>query len=217
MSQERHPTEDLPAYALGALEREEREAIALHLETCTACARDLAQFQEALFEAAAVGAVNVDPPSDLRTRIVLRHRGARGPSAKRWGERLIELLRTPLPAAVPLVLAILSLAAIGAVIGLVVGLANGLGARSLGVLVLGALAGLGLGYLTAAAPGPRVGIAIAIAVGLVTWIAFMVRALASAEFDTERLKDRYIPVRSIEAAKETMEWAREQMPLSKRS
>ena len=115
MSQERHPTEDLPAYALGALEREEREAIALHLETCTACTRDLVQFQEALFEAAAVGAVNVDPPTDLRTRIVLRHRGARAPSATRWGERVIEFLRTPLPAAVPLVLAILLIVAFGVV------------------------------------------------------------------------------------------------------
>jgi uncharacterized membrane protein (DUF485 family) len=117
----------------------------------------------------------------------------------------------------PLVVAILSLSAIGAVIGLVVGLANGFGVRSLGTLVLGALAGFGFGYLTAAAPGPRVGIAIAIAVGLATWIAFMVRALSGVEFDTEALKDRYLPVRTIQAAKETMEWARERMPLSKRS
>jgi anti-sigma-K factor RskA len=115
MSQERHPTEDLPAYALGALDKDERDLIALHIETCETCARDVAQFEEALFEAAAVGAVNVDPPADLRTRIVLRHRGARVPSATSWGERVIEFLRAPVPAAIPIALAILLVVAFGVV------------------------------------------------------------------------------------------------------
>jgi len=115
MNQERHPTEDLPAYALGALDRDEREVIARHIETCATCARDLAQFEEALFEAAAVGAVNVDPPTDLRTRIVLRHRGARVPSATSWSDRAIEFLRSPVPAAVPIALAILLVVALGVV------------------------------------------------------------------------------------------------------
>ncbi len=84
-------------------------------------------------------------------------------------------------------------------------------------LVLGALAGFGLGYLTAAAPGPRVGIAIAIAVGLAVWIACMIKQLAGADFDTDGLMARYTPTRTIQATKETIEWARERMPLSKRS
>jgi anti-sigma factor RsiW len=115
MSQDRHPLEDLPAYALGALEKEERDAIAAHLETCATCPRDLALFEDALFEAAAVGAVNVDPPADLRTRIVLRHRGARPSSGTSWGARIVELLRSPVPAAVPLALAILLVVAFGVV------------------------------------------------------------------------------------------------------
>lgn len=115
MSQDRHPTEDLPAYALGALDRGESEVIASHVETCATCARDLAQFEDALFEAAAIGAVNVEPPSDLRTRIVLRHRGARVPTAKAWGDRVIEFLRSPVPAALPLALAILLVVAFGVV------------------------------------------------------------------------------------------------------
>jgi anti-sigma factor RsiW len=115
MSQERHPTEDLPAYALGALDKDEREVITLHVETCATCAHDLAQFEDALFEAAAVGAVNVDPPSDLRTRMVLRHRGARVPSATSWGDRVIEFIRTPVPAAVPIALGILLVVAFGVV------------------------------------------------------------------------------------------------------
>src|SRR6266568_2760940 len=115
MSQERHPVEDLPAYALGALETVEREAIAPHVETCASCAHDLAQFEEALFEAAALGAVNVEPPKDLRTRIVLRHRGARAPSATSWGARIADLVRSPVPAAVPLALAVLLVVAFAVV------------------------------------------------------------------------------------------------------
>jgi anti-sigma-K factor RskA len=115
MSQDRHPTDDLPAYALGALENDERETIAAHLETCVSCTRDLAQFQNALYEAAAIGAVDVDPPRDLRTRIVLRHRDARVPRATNWGDRIIEFLRSPVPAAVPVALAVLLVLAFGVV------------------------------------------------------------------------------------------------------
>jgi anti-sigma factor RsiW len=115
MSQDRHPTEDLPAYALGALDKDEREVIASHVETCETCARDLSQLEEALFEAAAIGAVNIDPPTGLRTRIVLRHRGARVPSATSWGDRILDFLSAPVPASVPLALALLLVLALGAV------------------------------------------------------------------------------------------------------
>ncbi len=115
MSQERHPTEELPAYALGALEPDEREVIAAHLETCAACARDLAQFEDALYEAAAIGAVNVDPPGDLRARVVIRHRDARVPSAPSWGDRIMGFFRRPVPAAVPIALAVLLVVAFGLV------------------------------------------------------------------------------------------------------
>ena len=86
MTMDRHPTEDLPAYALGALEESERESITTHVAKCDQCTRELAAFEDALYEAAAVGATGVgapgreatvNPPRDLRTRIVLRHRGAR--------------------------------------------------------------------------------------------------------------------------------------------
>jgi anti-sigma factor RsiW len=107
MSVERHPTEDLPAYALGALDESERETIAAHVEGCAQCTRDLAQFEDALYEAAAVGAVDVQPPRDLRTRIVLRHRGARSPAAPSWTARIAGVLLRPVPLAVPAVLALL--------------------------------------------------------------------------------------------------------------
>src|SRR5438445_8265494 len=107
MAEARHPTEDLPAYALGALDEAERLALAAHLEACDQCAHDLAQFEDALYEAAAVGAVRADPPRDLRTRIVLQHRGARVAPSSNWGARAREWLARPLPLAVPLALAVL--------------------------------------------------------------------------------------------------------------
>jgi anti-sigma-K factor RskA len=107
MAHERHPIEELPAYALGALDEAERIAVAAHLERCDQCARDLAQFEDALYEAAAVGAVQVDVPRDLRARIVLRHRGARGTPESSWGGHVRAWLARPVPLAVPLALAIL--------------------------------------------------------------------------------------------------------------
>ncbi len=79
------------------------------------------------------------------------------------------------------------------------------------------LAGIFLGFLTAFAPGLRVGAAIGVAAGLITWTVGMGVGIARGEFDTEALKDRFWPARTIEATKETIEWARERMPLSRRS
>ena len=117
----------------------------------------------------------------------------------------------------PLVVAILVLGAIGAVIGLVSGLMRGLGAGAIGTLIGGAVAGVALGFLTAAAPGPNVGAAIGVAAGLITWMALMGMSLARGGFDTDKLKDMYKPTRTIEVTKETIEWARERMPLMRRS
>ena len=103
----RHPLEDLPAYALGALEEAERAFVEAHLETCDQCARELAQFEEALYEAAAVGAARADPPRDLRARIVLRHRGTRARRESDWGgARARAWLARPVPLALPLALAV---------------------------------------------------------------------------------------------------------------
>jgi anti-sigma-K factor RskA len=107
MAPMRHPTDDLPAYALGALDEAERVAVAAHVETCDQCARDLAQFEEALYEAAAVGAVRAEPPGDLRTRIVLRHRSAGTRRDPDWGARVRAWLGRPVRLALPLALAVL--------------------------------------------------------------------------------------------------------------
>src|SRR5438132_1328684 len=69
--------------------------------------RELAQFEEALYEAAAVGAARADPPRDLRARIVLRHRGTRARRESDWGgARARAWLARPVPLALPLALAV---------------------------------------------------------------------------------------------------------------
>jgi hypothetical protein len=117
----------------------------------------------------------------------------------------------------PLFVAMIALGVIGAVIGLVVGLASGMGAGSIGSLVAGGIVGVALGALTAAAPGPRVGAAIGVAAGLIAWVGLMGASLAGGGFDTDKLKERFWPSRTIEVTKETIEWARERMPLKRPS
>jgi hypothetical protein len=117
----------------------------------------------------------------------------------------------------PLLVAVLVLGAIGALLGLIGGLARGLRGGAFGTLVGGAIAGIALGFLTAAAPGPRVGAAIGVAAGLIAWMAFMGMSLGRGGFDTDRLKAQYWPEQTIRVTKETIEWARERMPLTRRS
>jgi hypothetical protein len=117
----------------------------------------------------------------------------------------------------PLVVAVVTLAVIGAALGLIAGLVRGLGAGAIGTLVAGGVAGVALGFLTAAAPGPNVGAAIGVAAGLITWIGLMGASLAGGGFETDKLKDQYMPRRTIDVTKETIEWARERMPLMRKS
>lgn len=113
MSIDRHPTEDLPAFALGAVDEPGRADIAEHVERCSECARVYRELEDAMYEAAAVGAVTVEPPSDLRTRIVLRHRGARPSAAVALTDRLREVLARPVPLALPAALVLVLLVSFG--------------------------------------------------------------------------------------------------------
>jgi len=121
------------------------------------------------------------------------------------------------PSSRPLVLAAGSLAVIGAIIGLIAGGLGGGAGAAVGGLIGGAIAGALLGALTAIATGPRVGAAIGVAAGLIVWIALMAVDIVRHGVDTDELKERFMPDRTIEVTKETIEWARERMPLSRRS
>ncbi|MEA2519256.1 MAG: hypothetical protein QOF49_1336, partial [Chloroflexota bacterium] len=65
---------------------------------------------------------------------------------------------------------------------------------------------------TAFAAGPRVGAAIGVTVGLVAWIALMGEQVSRSGFNSDALKDRFLPNRTIDTAKETLEWARNRAP-----
>ena len=121
------------------------------------------------------------------------------------------------PSSRPLVLAVPSLAVIGGVLGLIAGAVGGGIGAAIGGLVGGAIVGALLGALTAIATGLRVGTAIGVATGLIVWIALMGLDIVRHGVDTAELKHRFWPERTIEATKETIEWARERMPLSRRS
>ena len=125
---ERHPTDDLAALALGALDADEARGVESHVARCDTCAAELAAHREALFAVAL--AATREPPADLRSKILLRHRGAADRSAKdasRAGARAparaatsgYEWLRAffarPVPLAVPLALVVLLVAAVAIV------------------------------------------------------------------------------------------------------
>ena len=84
-------------------------------------------------------------------------------------------------------------------------------------LTIGVVLGVVLAFLTGIAFGRRVGVAIGVTVGLIAWPALMAADFAARGIDTEALKNRFIPSRTIEMTKETIEWARARMPLSRKS
>ncbi|HEX8920594.1 MAG TPA: anti-sigma factor, partial [Pyrinomonadaceae bacterium] len=61
--------EMLAAYALGALDGEERRALEEHLRTCADCAAEVAEWSDAT-AALALSAASVEPPAELRARIL---------------------------------------------------------------------------------------------------------------------------------------------------
>ena len=122
------------------------------------------------------------------------------------------------PAIRPLVVAVVGLAVIGAIVGLVMTIAaGGRGGAVLGGILGVAIAGALVGLLTAFAPGRRVGAALGVTIGLSTWIGAMAASVARGGFATDAIKERFWPAQTIKTTKETIEWARERMPLSRRS
>src|SRR2546428_12178553 len=93
---ERHPTDDLPAFALGALDAAEAREVETHVARCDTCAREVAAHREALFDVAALAATR-EPPAGLRTKIVSRERGARVVGTATGPPAPPALLGRPLP------------------------------------------------------------------------------------------------------------------------
>jgi hypothetical protein len=84
-------------------------------------------------------------------------------------------------------------------------------------LSIGAGIGVIVGAFTATEFGRRVGTAIGVTVGLATALVVMAGEARNLKFDEESMKRRFVPQRTIDMTKETIEWARERMPLSRKS
>lgn len=76
--------EDVPAYALGALDDEERERFEAHLADCDMC-RDALRGHEGVVETLSLSTPSVAPPAELRARVLDAAAGRDAPSGARPG------------------------------------------------------------------------------------------------------------------------------------
>jgi hypothetical protein len=107
-------------------------------------------------------------------------------------------------------------AVVFALLGLVAGVVRRAGARgAIGLAIAGALVGALLGALSAITYSPEVAAAVGVAVGLAIWIAL--GSLQARKISMDALKERLLPDETIDTAKETIEWVREQTPLGRKS
>lgn len=112
----------------------------------------------------------------------------------------------------PLLVGVALVAVVGLVVGLVVGAKMGGARGAIGGLVAFALAGALAGAFLAVDFGWRVGIALGVATLLVVWPVGMGVRVKRSGLDAGVLKARFIPQQSIDAAKETIEWAKDHVP-----
>jgi MFS family permease len=111
--------------------------------------------------------------------------------------------------------------ALGAIVGLVIGIlvasrvtsTSSRGSAIVGIAVLGAA----IGAFLAITFGPQVGIGIGMTVGYVAWSVLMAVDVQRTGIDTEALQARFVPTRTIETSKETLEWLQSKMPPGTRS
>lgn len=117
-----------------------------------------------------------------------------------------------------------ALLAVGVAVAIAIALTLAVASRSrpgrglLGGMSGGALVGVLLALLTSIAFGPRVGVAMGVTLGLLAWIAAMaVAAMRREGFDFDAYGRSFKPQQTIDMTKETIEWARRRMPLSRGS
>jgi hypothetical protein len=86
-------------------------------------------------------------------------------------------------------------------------------------VAIGVSLGFVLGAFSAIATGGRVGAAIGVTVWLIAWVGLIGLEMKAffEDFDTDKMKERFVPQKTIDMTKETIEWARERMPLSRKS
>jgi hypothetical protein len=113
-------------------------------------------------------------------------------------------------------LAIGTMAGIGAILGLLARMRGGIG-DAIGGIILGGIVGALLGGLTVISLPPTVGAAIGVLVALVVWPILAARDLMQTGVDGEAIMKRFTPDETIGLTKETIEWVRARMPLAPKS
>lgn len=105
-----HPSDDLAAFSIGALDRADAARVEAHLAGCAACRTEVASFNEVAWGIAELAPVTAIA-TDLRERVVER---ARATAARRTAapstrglDRIRRLFDIRIPVAIPLVLALL--------------------------------------------------------------------------------------------------------------
>lgn len=135
-----HPTDDLAAFSIGAIEPDEAAKVASHLRGCETCRAEVAAYEETAWRLAE--AVGKDPPARMREAVVERARAE--PRARPSVlAPILDLLRRPVPAFVPAALAVV----------LVLAFVGYAGARRDVDRYATALAGVQNARITALAPG----------------------------------------------------------------
>jgi len=109
-----HPRDDLAAFALGALDADEARAVRAHLDGCESCRAEMHALEEAAFAVATTA--ERDVPTRLRSAIVERARRDRTPP-RAPSSSLLDILRRPVPLAVPVALAVLLVASLAVYAG----------------------------------------------------------------------------------------------------
>jgi len=140
-----HPTDDLAAFAIGALDRPDAARVEDHLAACAACRTEVASFDEVAWGIAELAPMN-DGAADLRGRVVARASRQRAVASSRSSGfgALGRLFSFRVPVAVPLALAVL----------FGVSVAGLQGARSEADAYGRALAGVAAGTVVSLAPTP---------------------------------------------------------------
>ena len=109
-----HPTDELAAYSIGALEPDEAASVASHLRGCETCRAEVEAYEETAWRLAE--AVATDPPAGMRAAVVERARSERSAQPGAFAS-LRALLQRPVPAFVPAALVVLLVIAAGGYLG----------------------------------------------------------------------------------------------------
>lgn len=133
-----------------------------------------------------------------------------------WGSVAEQIVPTLDPVLGRVLVAVVGIGLLGAIVAAIArGVRGGAGEAGRG-FAIGLVVGAIVGLLMAVGVNGQVAAAIGTAVTLGAWAGLMGYRAANGGIDFEAFKARFIPQQSIDAAQETMEWARRQTPLGPR-